>query len=133
MPPDWQSEVDELHQFFQALFLDEVESVDRAGDAFGPDFSFVGPDGVRSDRDQVLAQLEAGRGHSSHLRIEIEGHRTIVESNTFVVAEYIEVHHFADGGNRRRTTVVFDVDPTGPNGVRWRHVQETFLSPGEKW
>ena len=130
--PDWRSEVDELHQFFQALFLAEVESTDRADDAFGPDFTFVGPDGARSGRNEVLAQLEAGRGHSSKLRIDIEGHRAIVETDAVIVAEYIEVHHFAEGGNRRRTTVVFDVDPTGPNGVRWRHVHETFLPPKDE-
>lgn len=130
--PDWRSEVDELHQFFQALFLAEVDSVDRADAAFGSEFSFVGPDGARSGRHEVLAQLVAGRGHSSQLRIEIEGHRTIVETDDLIVAEYIEVHYFAEGENRRRSTVVFDIDPTGPNGVRWRHVHETLLPPKDE-
>lgn len=130
--PNWRTEVDQLHRFFQALFLAEIDSIDRADTAFGSDFSFVGPDGARSGRDVVLAQLEAGRGHSSHLRIEIEGHRTIVETDSLIVAEYIEVHHLAEGGNRRRSTVVFDIDPTGPNGVRWRHVHETFLPPTDE-
>ena len=127
MLADWQREVDELHEFFEALFLAEVDSLERAEVALGADFTMIGPDGTVSGRNQVLAQLQAGRGHSSQLRIETEGHRTIVETDTVVVGEYIEVHHFADGGNRRRTTAVFDIDPNGPNGVRWRHAHETFL------
>lgn len=127
MPTDWQREVDELHEFFQALFLGEIDSVDRADAAFGPDFTFVGPDGSLAARGAILGMLVAGRGHSSQLRISIEGHRTIVETDTVIVGEYIEVHEFAGGGNRRRSTVVFDLDPEGPNGVRWRHVHETWL------
>lgn len=133
MTPDWQREVDELHEFFQALFLDEVDSVDRAAAAFGPDFTFVGPDGALSDREGVLRMLEMGRGHSAGLNIGVIGHRTIVETAQLIVGEYIEVHEFADGSNRRRSTVVFDVDESGPNGVQWRHVQETWLAePGEQ-
>lgn len=125
--PNWQREVDELHQFFQALFLGEIDSVDRADVVFGSDFTFVGPDGSLATRAEVLAQLEAGRGHTSQLLIGIEGHRTIADSRTVIVGEYIEVHQFADGGNRRRTTVVFVVDPDAPNGVRWCHAHETWL------
>lgn len=128
MVADWQSEVDELHQFFQALFLSEVDSLDRAEAALGHDFTMIGPDGTVSQRTEILSQLDAGRGHSSELRIETEGYRTVVETDSLIVGEYIEIHHFASGGNRRRTTAVFDVDPAGPNGVRWRHAQETWLS-----
>jgi len=131
MVAEWQREVDELHQFFQALFLAEVESLDRADAALGRGFTLAGPDGTVSQRDEVLAQLAAGRGHSSQLRIEIEAHRTVAETDRLIVGEYIEVHHFAEGGNRRRTTAVFDVDPAGPNGVRWRHAQETWLPSDE--
>lgn len=127
MAPDWQREVDELHQFFQALFLAEIDSIDRAEAALGPDFTMVGPDGTVSQRADVLAQLRSGHGHSAELRIEIEEHRTVVETDAVIVGEYIEFHSFADDGNRRRTTVAFDVDPDGPNGVRWRHAQETWL------
>jgi len=128
MQANWQREVDELHEFFQALFLGQIDSMDRADAAFGSDFTFVGPDGLLADRGQILEMLESGRGHSSELAIGVEGHRTIVEAGALIVGEYIEVHEVADGGNRRRTTVVFDVDPDGPNGVRWRHVHETWLS-----
>lgn len=127
MQTDWQREVDELHEFFQALFHGQIDSLDRADAGFGPDFTFVGPDGSLADRGQILQMLESGRGHSSQLRISVEAHRTIVETDALIVGEYIEVHEVSDGGNRRRSTVVFDVDPEGPNGVRWRHVHETWL------
>ena len=127
MQADWQLEVDELHEFFQALFVGQIDSIDRADAAFGPDFTFVGPDGSLADRGQILEMLESGQGLSPQLRISVAGHRTIVETGALIVGEYIEVHEVADGGNRRRTTVVFDVDPDGPNGVRWRRVHETWL------
>lgn len=132
--PDWKSEVDELHQFFEDLYLSKLDSVERAATVFGPDKTFVGPDGKRIDRASVLAMLEAGIGHSTELTIEIEEHRTVLETDDVIIGEYVEVHRFAtseDGsprGNRRRSTVVFDVDPSMPNGVRWRHVHETFIT-----
>ena len=95
--------------------------------------TFVGPDGNRIDRAAVLAMLDAGRGHSSDLRISIEGHRTVLATDAVVIGEYIEVHEFGPDeageprGNRRRTTVVFDVDASMPHGVCWRHVHETYL------
>lgn len=128
MQADWQREVDELHEFFQALFLGDIDSIDRADEAFGPDFTFVGPDGALASRGDIVDMLASGRGHSSELQITIEGHRTIVEGDAVIVGEYIEVHEFADGGNRRRSTVVFEVDPAAPNGVRWRHVHETWMT-----
>lgn len=131
---NWEAEVDELHQFFQDLFLAEIDSIERAERVFGPDMTFVGPDGHRIDRAAVLAMLDAGRGHSADLRISIEGHRTVLVTDDVVIGEYIEVHEVGAGetgdrtGNRRRTTVVFDIDASMPHGVRWRHVHETFLT-----
>ena len=123
---DWQREIDELHQCFEAWFLGSGGDLDRVERALGPSFTFVGPDGVRSDRSAVIAQIDGGRAHTDALVIRITDHRLITATDDVVVAEYIEHHDLADRSNHRRSTVVFDVDPDGPNGLRWRHVQETW-------
>lgn len=124
----WQREIIELHEFFEGLFVGQVQSLDRAEQALHEAFTMVGPTGTRTDRSQVLAQLEAGINHADDLRIGIEQPALIAATDSLVVAEYIEVHERSGvRSGDRRSTVVFRVDPAGPNGLRWLRVHETFI------
>lgn len=128
--PAWETEIIELHEFFEQLFLGMTESLERADQALAPDFTMAGPDGSLSSRATVMSQLEAGIGHTPELSITIEGLGLLVETDDLVIAEYIEVHGLRDDrSNRRRSTVVFRKDPDGPNGLRWLRVQETWINP----
>jgi hypothetical protein len=128
--PPWQTEIIELHDFFEELFFGNTTSLDRAAAALADDFTMAGPYGAVTSRDQVMAQLESGIGHTSELAISVEGLQLILETEDVVVAEYVEVHSLRDDrSNQRRSTVVFRRDPDGPNGLRWVRVQETWIEP----
>ena len=124
---DWQREIDELHHFFEAYFLGTEDALDRVEAALGPAFTFVGPDGDQTDRQATIDRIEAGHGHASQLRITTTEHHLLHETDEVVVASYVERHELSASSNRRLSTVVFTVDPDGPNGLRWLRVHETWL------
>ena len=128
---NWRDEIIELHDYFQQLYLAEATSLDRAEAALHPDFTFVGPDGSEADRSQTLAMLEAGIGHSQSVVITTSDHTLLAETDELVVASYREHHQLSERSNERLTTVVFVVDPSGPNGVRWLRVHECWLTESD--
>ena len=124
----WRDEIIGLHRFFEDWFLGRGGEMKRAEDALHPDFSFIGPDGVVADRATTLQRLVDGHAHTTDLAIETVDHRMIRSTGDTVVARYVERHRWTDGrSNERISTVVFIADTNGPNGVRWLHVQETWL------
>ena len=125
--PAWHREIDELHEFFEGLFLGTITSLDRAEAALAADFTMAGPDGTVSDRAAIMAMLDAGRAHTTSLTIEIEDHRLLAETAELIVANYIEVHRLADRDNRRRTTVVFRKAAEAPQGLLWVRAHETWI------
>ncbi len=130
---DWHREIEELHEFFQVYFLGDVEAeaLDRVETALHPDFTFVGPDADETDRRTTIDRIAAGHGHTSDLTITTTEHALVHAADEVVVARYVERHHWADGrSNRRLSTVVFLVDPDGPNGLRWLRVHETWIEGG---
>ena len=126
----WREEIVELHEFFEAWFLGTEDSLERVEQALGAEFTFVGPDGGETDRQATIDRLDAGRGHTSELRITTSEHRLLHQSDDVLMASYIEGHELAASTNRRLSTVVFTVDPGGPNGLRWLRVHETWLDRG---
>ncbi len=125
---DWRAEIIELHEFFQAYFLGQTDSLERAENALHDDFTFVGPHGDEVDRQTTIDRLAAGHAHTTDLTITTEEHALLQTSGELVVARYVEGHQWPDGrANRRLSTVVFLVDPTGPNGLRWLRVHETWI------
>lgn len=128
MAVDWQSEIDELHHFFEAYFLGTEDAIDRVEAALHPDFTIVGPTGVLNDRAATIEAIRAGHGHTTSLRISVLDHRLLLANDEIVLASYIERHDLAQAVNERLSTVAFVVDPSGPNGLRWLRVQETWLN-----
>ena len=125
---DWVAEVDGLHEFFEAYFLGSESSLDRLEAVLAPGFTMAGPDGSVSNRDEIVRMVADGHAHTDSLRIEIGGHRLVAEGDEVVVGTYVETHHLSDRRNDRLTTVVFEADPDAPNGVRWLHAQETWIT-----
>ncbi len=127
---DWRAEIIEFHDFFQAYFLGQDDSLDRVDAALHPGFSIVGPDGGVSDRATTLEMLRQGHAHTESLVITTLDHALLHQTDEILVASYIEHHALSAATNERLSTVVFDIDPGGPNGVRWLRVHETWLNRG---
>ncbi len=123
----WIKEIEELHAFFEALFLGSETSMDRAEVAFAPGFTFAGPDGTEHDRPGVIEMLHEGRAHTNDLRITTSDHHLVVETDGVLVCTYVEHHHLSTRQTHRLTTAVFVPERSAPNGLQWLRVQETWL------
>lgn len=129
MAEPWMTEVDELHAFFEAYFLGTIpaDDVARFADVLDDDFTIVAPNGEVSSRTDTLAMVQRGHAHTSGLTITTRDHRIVHADDSTVTGSYIEHHGWADGReNERLSTVLFRVDETMPNGVRWLRVHETW-------
>lgn len=124
---DWRREIIDLHRFFEAYFLGQVDSIERAASVFAPEFTFVGPHGQETNRQATLDQIQAGHAHTTSVTITTSGHRLLHATDDLVIATYVEHHQLAASSNQRLSTVVFAVDPDTPNGVAWLRVHETWM------
>jgi len=127
---DWRAEIIELHDFFHAYFLGQDESLDRVDAALHAGFTIVGPNGAVSDRATTLEMLRQGHAHTQSLVITTLDHTLLHQTDEVLVASYVERHELSAATNDRLSTVVFAVDPAGPNGARWLRVHETWLDQG---
>ena len=125
---NWSAEIAQLHEFFGGYLSGAIDSLERMESALAGDFEMVGPNGDKHDRTETMGAVRDAHGSVPSLKITTEDHRLLLAEDDLVVASYIEVHEFEGGGNRRVSTVVFSNDPTAPNGLLWRRVQETHLS-----
>lgn len=128
---NWQTEIDELHAFFEAYFLGTIPAhqIDRFAEVLDPSFTIVGPNGAESSRDETVAMVRQGHAHATDLSIRCTDHRLLLDDGVTMVAAYVEHHDWPDGRhNERRSTVVFAADPAMPNGVRWVRAHETWAA-----
>lgn len=126
----WLREVIELHDYFEAYFLGEVDGLDRVESALAPDFTMAGPSGSTSSRAETIAMIEAGRAHTESLKMTITEPQLLLEDHATLVATYVENQQWSDASNQRLTTVVFGKDSSAPNGLLWRRIHETWITPG---
>lgn len=134
-------EVIELHDFFMAWFRPVTDAtaaleLRRCAEALAPDFRQIAPDGQVHARDPLLQRLAAARGcRPEGFIIEIDDIRPIWQSDTSVLLEYVEKQYCREtsklgvvsGETRRRSTAFFTLSTMAPQGVVWRHLQETWL------
>ena len=98
----------------------------------GEDFTMVVPTGQLLDRAAVLGYVKASRGtFDGDFAISIEDIRPGWQSGDVIVLTYVEAQQRAGQASRRRSSTIFTVSSSAPNGVEWRHLHETWLQvPG---
>jgi hypothetical protein len=123
-----------LHAFFVAWFLDQDDAPDfeTCERAFAPDFRMVTPDGTAHDLAETLARLRAARGTAKPgFRIDVLDPRPVWIGDGAVLLEYVEQQYRDGRSTRRRSTGMFTLDPSAPRGVKWRHLQETWIGAAQ--
>ena len=134
-------EVIELHDFFMAWFRPVTAEtamldLDRCAAALAPDFQQIGPDGQAYPRDLLLQRLAAARGcRPAGFVIEIEDIRPVWQNDAAILLDYVERQYCLEpskadavsGETWRRSTAFFTLSTMAPQGVVWRHLQETWL------
>jgi hypothetical protein len=120
----------ELHDFFVAWLRGEAPARDfaRAQSAIGKDFRMISPDGKIEESAAVVAWIKGAHGsRPAPFTIAVLDPRTIWAGNEAVLLEYTEQQYRDGQTTRRRSTALFLASPTAPNGVEWRHLQETWM------
>ena len=123
-------EVEELHAFFVAWYNGNLP--DRAFDEefvarLGSEFTIIMPSGMELDYDTLSSAMRQSFGKKPGIRIQIRNVRLIDATETRAIASYEEWQHMeiegAESARGRVSTVVFSRE----DGLKWLHVQETWL------
>lgn len=133
VPADCAREIEDLHGFFEAWFSGSLPDTDAAFARFegvlADDFAIIGPSGLELDRAAILERVRAG--HGSHpaggFSIRIENARVRESTGARCLATYEEWQQSGDEVRGRISTVLFGPRSGAPNGIEWRHLQETWL------
>ncbi|MCZ4291802.1 hypothetical protein [Hoeflea alexandrii] len=126
-----QAEVVNRHHFFVEWFTGRASEAELAASlrAFAPDMVMIEPDANTIGRDKVVAMVTGARGKRPadfEIRVELISARLI---GSDIVAVVYDEHQVIDGEkSARRSSAVFSADPEAPEGVIWRHLQETWIT-----
>ena len=126
-------EIHELHDFFMTwlggMRPRDQAALDRLEAALAPGFSMVTPDGRRLSRPAVVGWIAAAHGaRGAAFRIWITDVEPLHVEPPHALIGYVERQHADGRDSARRASVLFRVDPSGPNGLRWLAVHETWLA-----
>lgn len=134
-----QTEVIELHQFFQDWFTGRLmntdENFNRFSSVIAEDFEHISPEGLETNRDDLIYGLK--KAHTSRAnsekpyRVWIKNVRIRAVDDGIFIVSYEEWQESKGETRGRLSTALFREKPATPNGVEWLHVQETWL-PEEK-
>lgn len=123
------AEVINRHAFFVGWFTGQLPEAAMAESAraFAPDMQMIGPGGTLATAGQVIAMLQSLRGQRGPdfaIRVEVLAARRLGDMALIVYDEHQQV----DGTKTaRRASALFSADASAPEGVVWRHLQETWL------
>jgi hypothetical protein len=124
----------ELHDFFSRWLRAKEEALDiaRLEGALDPDFRLVAPDGGVRERKAVIDWIAGVRGsRGADFWIDVAEFVTVWQSPEAVLLEYVETQYIDGKTTKRLSTALFCRAPGAPTGVVWRHLQETWLQPGD--
>ena len=133
---DCVAEVTGMHQFFEGWFKGSIERTPenyaRATSAIMDEFSQITPDGNYWERQELFPKLEESYGMYSKsdppFRLWIENARAVQLGGTEFCLTVYEEWRQLDGITRGYvTTAILKHSLGAPNGVKWLHLQETWL------
>lgn len=125
------AEVVNRHHFFVEWFTGRASQgeLEASLRAFAPDMVMIEPDANTIGRDDIVAMVTNARGKRPadfEIRVELVSARLI---GSDIVAVVYDEHQVIDGEkSARRSSAMFSADPDAPEGVVWRHLQETWIA-----
>lgn len=126
-----ETEIRKRHVFFVDWYRGTApdDAVDTCAASFAEDFRIIWPSGDYMERApllEALASARASTGPEFEIRIDID--HAVALSNDLCLMTFDEHQETKNGPNSRRGTAVFSRDAGAPNGVVWRHLQETWIA-----
>ncbi len=119
------AEIEELHVAFERWFSGETDSLERVEEVLSDDFTMVPPGGQTVERADLIAGLKKAHGVAP-LSIEIRKPVVRWEGADALLVSYEEWQKTPGESNGRQSIVLFERNPSAPNGLTWVHVQETW-------
>lgn len=124
-PAAFDTEVRELHSFFERWFAGTADRAESARlDVLDDTFHMIDPDGRLQSVGDVRSAIENAYGRRSVL-IEI---RNVQVHPSAPVGTYEEWQTTDGELTGRLSSAVMKGDPLSPNGLRWMHLHETWLT-----
>lgn len=125
-----ETEIRKRHEFFVDWYRATAtpDAMEHCAASFAPDFRIIWPSGRGMDRAPLLETLTDARGSTGNeFEIRIGINHAIQLSDELCLVTFDEHQETAKGPNSRRGTAIFSRDASAPNGVVWRHLQETWI------
>jgi len=126
-----QAEVVNRHHFFVEWFTGRASEAELEASlrAFAHDMMMIEPDANTVGTNDIVAMVTNACGKRPadfEIRVELISARLI---GSDIVAVVYDEHQVIDGErSARRSSAVFSADPEAPEGVVWRHLQETWIT-----
>ncbi|MFG3704716.1 hypothetical protein ACGF7U_08265 [Micromonospora sp. NPDC047670] len=125
--------VDEIvqhHRFIESWLRGEADPADIRPflDMHTPDFTWYDPDGSLKTLPDMAPMMKEAHGAAPGLVLEIRDRRVLLDEDGMVVAAYEEHQRTPTSSNARRAVVIFASAPDARNGLRWRHLHETWIT-----
>ena len=134
-----EKEIIEVHGFFVSWFLGNCERSEaffqeNLTSHFDDNFIIIPPGGNEIRGADLLPSLWQGYGYNKEFNIQIRKVHTkqVPDYPEVIIATYEEWQrgagaNDAENTNARVSSAVFYKDDKLPNGVKWYHLQETWL------
>jgi hypothetical protein len=127
-------EVIDLHTFFEAWLGGVLPDNDREFARFtaanDPGFTLIGPDGATLDAAAVAGWIRHAHGTRLGFRLWTTDHQLRYADDAGALVTYLEWQTRDDVTTCRVSTAFFVAAPGAPHGFAWRHVHETWRTPG---
>lgn len=101
----------------------------RFTDVVADGFALISPGGTATEREALIAELEAAHGQPAAFGIWIADCRCRWSAGDLCLITYEEWQQTGEVKTGRLSTALFRRRAAAPNGVEWLHVHETWL-PG---
>jgi hypothetical protein len=126
------TEIHDLHQFFQDWFSGAIAQTtanfDRVTSALAPSFGLISPDGSLAEYALVINWLHNGYGTRPGFRLWTEDVVLRYEAGDLALVTYREWQQLDGQSSVRISSAFFGRRDSGPHGVEWLHVHETWLA-----
>lgn len=127
-------EVIDLHTFFEAWLGGALPATDAAFarfmDATDPGFTLIGPDGATIHAAAVADWIRGAHATRPGFRLWTTDHQLCYADGVCALVTYLEWQTRDGVTTCRISTALFVAAPGAPNGFAWRHVHETWRTPG---
>jgi hypothetical protein len=128
-----ETEIMELHQFFTDWFTGHIENSDtafnRCVEVLAPGFSIISPHtGAITERENLLVGLRESYNARPGIQIWIENVKIHHQKGGVILATYEEWQKYQQETTARISSAWFETASSTPNGLRWLHVHETWIS-----